>query len=56
MARIQVIKQIEFYVIFLFMSSFSPDHQWLLLHELASNDIWMRPVVEVGGEWRLLAG
>ena len=34
---------------------FSPDHQWLLLHELESNDIWMRPVADVGGEWRLLA-
>ena len=34
---------------------FSPDYRWLLLRELESNDLWMRPVADVDGEWQLLA-
>lgn len=32
---------------------FSPDYQWLLLYA-DGNDVWLRSVADVDGEWRLL--
>jgi hypothetical protein len=33
---------------------FSRDHQWLLMYGEEGNNLWIRRVNDVGGEWRLL--
>ena len=31
---------------------FTPDYEWLLLRESATNKVWARRVADVGGEWQ----
>jgi hypothetical protein len=34
---------------------FTPDYEWMLLRDSASNEVWTRRVADVGGEWQRVA-